>query len=130
MYSGRPRRPRRQENKRTGLKNENIDRQILVLHRAMAEKIIQFPELVEKVEQKIQQRYEEGKLHYGGYLTWLSIIEHHNEPEIFLQSILEDSVRMRKLRRRTPFVGILTEEERQSVLMKFACGTTDIESLL
>lgn len=122
MFSANSRRPRRNRSTKSGIKNENIDRQILVLHRAMAEKIIQYPELITQVEAKIQERFKQGKLHYGGYLTWLSIVEHHLESDVFLNGILEDSPRMRKLRRKTPFVGILTEQEREAALMKLACG--------
>ncbi|WP_419570500.1 hypothetical protein [Rheinheimera sp.] len=35
--------------KKTGIKDENIDRQILVLHRAMAEKLLRQPQLLPQV---------------------------------------------------------------------------------
>lgn len=130
MTMHRRQRSRQNQLTKNGLKNENIDRQIWVLHRAMAEKLITQPELIRRVERKIQERYEQGRMHHGAFLTWSSILEHVNDPDVFLQSVLEDSSRMRKLRRKTPFVGILTEQERESALNKYACGDADIDTLL
>lgn len=130
MNTRRRQRSRQNQLSKSGLKNENIDRQIRVLHQAMAEKMLHQPNLVQIVADKILERYEQGKMYYGAYLTWTSILEHFGNPDVFLQALLEDSPRMRKLRRKTPFVGILTEQERESALLKFACGDADINSLL
>ena len=112
-------RPREQK---PGIKNENIDRQIWVLHQAMADKLIRHPELLAKVNGKIETRYQQGKLRHGGYLTWLSILELFDQPARFKAAILEDSLQMRRLRRQTPLVGILNESERQDALNNLACG--------
>lgn len=131
MYSRQNRRnTRANQLTKSGLKNENIDRQILVLHRAMAEKILQQPELMGNVVDKLESRHQEGRIHYGAYLTWLGIIEHLSAPSVFVQELLSDSPRMRKLRRKTPFVGVLTETEREKALLKYACGDTTIDSVL
>lgn len=112
-----------------GLKNENIDRQILVLHKAMAEKLLGSPELVEQVKDKAESRYAQGRLNHGAYLTWLSLLENVHQPQVFLDALLEDSHRMRRLRRNSPFVGVLTEEERQQALLADACGELERVSL-
>ncbi len=113
-----------------GIKDENIDRQIRVLHAAMVEKLLQHPALVEQARTKVEERKELGKMRWGAYITWLSILELTDRPDLFRQAILEDSPKMRKLRRFTPLVGILTEEERQQALQRYACGEISIESLL
>lgn len=115
--------------KKTGLKDENIDRQILVIHVAMANKLLVNnkgdKQLVNKVLNSLVERREEGRMGYGEYLTWLSVMEFIDREDEFINVISEDSPRMRKLRRKTPFVGILTEDERQAALDTNSLGTLD-----
>ena len=134
---------KRQQNKRnrpyrvkkTGIKDENIDRQILVLHRAIGFKMLAYHErgdnsLTELVQATLDSRRDEGRIGYGEYLTWSSVLELLDNKDDFLAGLLEDDGRMRKLRRRTPFVGVLTEEERQTALDKDAIGElTDLGTL-
>lgn len=108
--------------KKTGVKDENIDRQILVLHQAIATKLLTEPALLDKVRAKLEERRDNGQLGYGAYLHWVSVLELYSQPELFCQGITEDSPYLRKLRRRTPFVGILTEQERQHALQQDAMG--------
>lgn len=111
------------------MKDENIDRQILVIHMAIANKLLVNnagdKQLVEKVLCSLEERREEGRMGYGEYLTWLSAMEIIDQKQDFLNAICEDTPRMRKFRRRTPFVGILTEEERQAALDADSLGTLD-----
>lgn len=93
-----------------------IDQQIVILHKAMAEKLYAQPALVEKVKTTLQQRFENGTLRYGAFLTWQCILEQIDDKDAFLDAILQDSELMRKYRRRTPFVGILSEDERDKAL--------------
>ncbi|MBN7820970.1 hypothetical protein [Bowmanella yangjiangensis] len=117
--------------KKTGIKDENIDRQILILHRAMLDKLCQHPILVENVFSTLESRKEQGRLGHGAYLTWYCALEHLTDaPQQMYEALLEDSPRMRKLRRQTPLVGILTEEERQQALLADALGQTSIQTLL
>jgi hypothetical protein len=110
--------PRRQRQQRErGINHKLIDRQIWLLHQAMVEKILQQPALLEQVKTTLERRYAEGNMYYGAYLTWHCIVEQVNQPELFKQSVLEDSMLMRKYRRVTPFIGILSEEERQQALI-------------
>jgi hypothetical protein len=95
---------------------ENIDRQILCLHQAMAEKLLANHDYVAQVNQTIISRHDTGKMGYGSYLFWTSLMEHIHQPNIFMQTVLEDSPQIQKYRRQTPFVGILTETERQAAL--------------
>jgi len=97
---------------------ENIDKQILCLHQAMAEKIIANHHYLPQIVKTIATRYESGKMAYGSYLFWTSLMEYIDHPDIFLQTVLEDSPTIQNYRRQTPFVGILTEVERQAALDK------------
>ncbi|MBY0418487.1 MAG: hypothetical protein K2W88_10560 [Pararheinheimera sp.] len=107
------------------MKDENIDRQILVLHQAIASKLLAKPDLLEQVKVKLEERRDNGQLGYGAYMHWVSVLELYQQPEQFCAGITEDSPYLRKLRRRTPFVGILTEQERQQALSQHSLGTLD-----
>jgi len=116
--------------RKTSIKDGLIDRQIWVIHQAMVEKIIAQPDLKSQIMKKIDERRDQGKMHHGAYITWYSLLQLLDQPDTFRQGVLEHSRKMRQLRRKTPFVGILTEEERQAALEKDALGTFDNNQLL
>lgn len=116
--------------RKSGLKEKFVDRQILAIHRVMVEKLIAVPELRHKVIKTIEERYEQGRLRHGAYLTWICLMDNIDDHQTFRNGVLEDSPRMNKLRRQTPFVGVLTEAERQQAIEDDACGETSIESVL
>ncbi|MGS2720529.1 hypothetical protein [Paraglaciecola aestuariivivens] len=97
---------------------DNLDKQILHLHQAMAEKLMANHQYIPQILDTIETRYESGKMRHGAYLFWISLLEHIDEPKLFMQTLLEDSPQLRKYRRLTPLVGILTEQERQAALDK------------
>lgn len=115
--------------RKSGLKEKFIDRQILAIHKAIVVKLLKQPELHQQVFDKIEERRENGKLRHGGYLTWYCLMENIHDHKMFADGVLEDSPKMRKLRRSSPFVGILTESEREQALRNDACGDTSIETL-
>ena len=106
----------RVRNRPRSAQQENIDKQILCLHKAMAKKLIANHHYLSRVVETIETRYECGKMRYGAYLFWSSLLEYIDQPELFIDTLLEDSPQLRKYRRQTPLVGILTEQERQDVL--------------
>ncbi|GAC18049.1 hypothetical protein [Paraglaciecola arctica] len=97
---------------------QNIDKQILCLHHAMAEKLIANHHYLSQIIETIEARYECGRMRYGAYLFWSSLLEHIEQPTLFMDTLLEDSPQLRAYRRQTPLVGILTEQERQIALEK------------
>ena len=130
MFKSRQKRNHRSyQVKKTGVKDENIDRQIRVIHMAIARKLVADNKaegkLIIQVLEQLELRREEGRMGYGEYITWVSAMEIIGQPKEFIDAVCEDSARMRKLRRRTPFVGVLTEEERQSALDTDSLGTLD-----
>lgn len=121
MYQSRSKQRHRSfKNSLKDAENEGIDRQIAALHLAMGHKLLSDAILVEKTKNKIEERYQNGYLHHGAYLTWISLLEHINQPDKFYKSLMEDTPRMKKLRRKTPLVGILSEQERQHVIDQLA----------
>ncbi|GAB3023865.1 hypothetical protein [Bowmanella dokdonensis] len=132
MFSrNRKRKDRPYQVKKTGIKDENIDRQILVLHKAMLDKLCRCPELLPRVLNTLEARRESGRLGHGAYLIWFCALENlSHAPQKMRDTLLEDSPRMRKLRRNTPLTGILNEQERQQALLDNACGDTSIGVML
>lgn len=121
--------------KKRGIKDEHVDRQILVIHRAIGLKMLKLQssgerDIASEVEQTLEQRRDEGRMGYGEFLTWSSLLLLLDKPDEFLGGLLEDTEQMRKYRRRTPLVGILTEEERQLALEENALGHIDDVSVL
>jgi hypothetical protein len=117
--------------KKMGFKDENIDRQIVAIHQAMAQKVLANPELVNEVTQRLDTWRETGRIRYGDYIMWISILDLLDEPSSFTKAMTEFTYQMRKLRRKTPFIGILTEAERQSSLDAHALGELpDLTTLL
>ncbi|WP_018984835.1 hypothetical protein [Salinimonas chungwhensis] len=96
-----------------------IDRQILHLHRVMAEKCLANPDYFTGIQINLNQRFEEGMLSYGSYLLWQGILEARQTPDTFRQLLLSDDTRTRALRRKTVFTGILTEQEREAALTTY-----------
>ncbi len=116
--------------KKRGVKDDYIDKQITVIHQAIAKKLLCQPKLVTEVQSRLDNKREEGTLGYGAYITWTSILELYNDKQAFLDGMLAQSSQMKRLRRSTPFVGILTEEERRTALEAEAISTIDNTDVL
>lgn len=114
---------RQPRNKIRTRKSVANDAQILHLHKAMATKLLNQPALVTNIRHVIEQRYQCGQLKHSGYIHWHSIFDCFEQPDLFRNSLLENSERMRKLRQRTVLVGVLTEEERVGLLSSEAMNT-------
>ena len=106
---------------------EAVDVQIQALHQAIADKLLAQPIRIDAVRQKLEQRYHAGQLRHSAYIHWHCILDASDDPQLFRRELLSDDERMRKLRRRTIMVGILTEYERKQVLSALALGV-DIRS--
>lgn len=116
--------------KKNGIKDENIDRQIIAIHQAIAHKLLKNPELAEQVKERLETQRDDGKIGYSQFINWYSILELIDQQAVFIEAMIEDTPKMRRLRRKTPFVGILTEEERQAALNQNALGVIDSITVL
>lgn len=94
-------------------KDSLIDRRILNIHKVIAEKLRSQPELLEIVIEKLEHRYAVGLIRHGSYINWCSVLDHKDDMYRLTALLCEDSFLMKKLRRQSPFVGLLTEEERE-----------------
>lgn len=96
---------------------QQTDATLLKLHALIADKLIAQPELVPPLLEKLEQRYQAGLIKHWGYIRWYSMLSLIAEAKRFKSALLEDSESMRKLRRKTLLTGILTEQERQQLLL-------------
>ena len=97
-----------------------MDKQILALHSAMADKLLAHPVYIDSVRATLERRYQAGQLRHSAYIHWHCVLDCINEPTLFRQALLCDDERMRKLRRRTIMVGILSEQERDALLQSLS----------
>ncbi len=96
-----------------------IDRQILALHEAMVDKVLNEPCLFSVLPDNLKRYRQMGMLSYGSALLWESILAAYPNPITFREMVLSAEPRMAQLRRRTIFSGLLTEKEREQVLAKY-----------
>lgn len=92
------------------------DAQILRLHQKIVQKIEQDPTLCVQVQQCLEQRLAAGQIRHAEYLYWSCLLLEVDRQVQFREGVLSVDPRICKYRRRTPFVGILTEQERQQIL--------------
>lgn len=112
----------RWQNKKFSFIEDEIDRRIQAIHYAIAQKLIKQPDLIAQVRARIEQQKELGQIRYGAYLHWISTLDNFDDHTTFIQGITEFTPQLRKWRRKTPFVGILNEQEREAALRANACG--------
>ena len=130
MYSNRNKKQRPYRVRKNSIKDDLIDKQILALHRAMVEKVLANIELIDELKARWDAKRKAGEIGYSEYITWYSLFELAHQPDVFRDGVLENSTQMRRLRRKTPFVNILTEEEREQALMADAAGKINSISYL
>ena len=102
--------------KAKGQSQQVQDLQIWRLHQKIVEKIEHDPSLCLQVQQRLEFRLEAGQVRHGEYLYWSCLLQEVHHFSQFRDGVLSMEPRICKYRRRTPFVGILTEQERQEVL--------------
>ncbi|TRY29947.1 hypothetical protein [Aliiglaciecola sp. M165] len=93
--------------------NPIVDANLLAIHKRIAEKLAAEPHLVDLAAEKLEQRFAAGMVYRSVYLNWWGLIEMKNDMPSLIKQLCEDSEMMNKLRRHSPFVGILNEQERE-----------------
>lgn len=91
-----------------------VDSNLLAIHRRIGEKLLSHPELIVQVETKLEARFKAGMIYRSIYLDWWAVIEMKNNLPSMIEQLCEPSEQMNRLRRHSPFVGILTEQEREA----------------
>lgn len=93
------------------------DLQILALHQKMLEKLQQQPQRVAEFLEKLEQRKLHGRIRHGEYLFWYCALSQWQHQAQAIASLLSMEPGPRKYRRRTLLAGLLTETERQQILL-------------
>jgi len=102
--------------KTRGQSQQVQDLQIWRLHQKIVEKIALDPSICQQVQQRLELRLEAGQIRHAEYLYWSCLLLEVHQHQQFHDGVLSMEYRICKYRRRTPFVGILTELERQHIL--------------
>lgn len=101
--------------------HDHIDRRSLELHRLVAEKIRQQPELMDFVREKLNRSLSEPRLSESckdALREWHTLLTCRSTEEV-LDIITEDSEEGQRLRHSTPFSGILSQPERMKVFRRY-----------
>lgn len=101
--------------------HDRIDRRSLELHRLVAEKIRQQPELMDFVREKLNRSLSEPRLSESckdALREWHTLLTCRSTEEV-LDIITEDSEEGQRLRHSTPFSGILSQPERMKVFRRY-----------
>lgn len=102
-------------------KHQDIDRRSLALHRAVAVKIRKNPSLMQIALDNIARWEARGPGHSQPYLEeWKRIIT--KGVDFALRLIVEPSEHATALRQSSPFAGVLTEQERMSIIERWLAG--------
>lgn len=94
------------------------DLQILALHQKMLEKLQQQPQRVAEFLEKLELRKLHGRIRHGEYLFWYCALSQWQHQAQAIASLLSMEPGPRKYRRRTLLAGLLTETERQQILLE------------
>ena len=103
------------------MRHDLIDRRSLELHRLVAGKIRQQPELMDLVRDKLDRTLGESRLSDSckdALREWQTIFSLKSFEEI-LEILVEDSDEGQRLRQSTPFSGILSQQERGEVFRRY-----------
>ena len=100
--------------------HDRLERRSLSLHRAIAEKLRQNPELLAIARDNLHRWMQKGGRSTPYWEQWREILKRPLEE--ILAAIVEDSPRMTELRQSAPFAGILDPKERWRIYDTFESG--------
>jgi hypothetical protein len=97
-----------------------LDRRSLAFHMAIAERLRTDPRLLGKVCDRLRALMQDSSVSISvrdAYREWLLFIERHSFDEV-LALMVDPSEEGKRLRKATPFSGILSQEERAAITRK------------
>jgi hypothetical protein len=99
-----------------------VDINLLAIHQRIGEKLLQQPAMIELAHAKLEARFKAGMMYRSIYLDWWAVIEMKEDMPALVEQLCEDSEQMNRLRRHSPFTGILTEQEREAFFKDLESG--------
>jgi hypothetical protein len=94
-----------------------LDRRSLAFHMAIAGRLRSDPQLLRKVCDRLRALMQDSSVSISvrdAYREWLLFIEQHSFDEV-LALMVDPSEEGKRLRKATPFSGILSQEERVAI---------------
>lgn len=102
----------------TGLRgHERIDQRSIALHRAIAEKLRENPELMQVAQDNLMRWMARETRSMPYFEAWQALLS--RPADQLLPLLTEDSECMRAMRQATPFAGVLTPQERWAIYAQF-----------
>jgi len=102
-----------------------IEERSIALHRAVAERICENPQLMKKailnLQRYLKQILSEGRRPASSLVEWQKLLENQSQEGI-LNFIVSDSEKARRLRQSSPFAGILNPQERWRIYEAYRPG--------
>ena len=102
------------------VRHRKLEERSLALHREIAQRIRRNPDLLTKVRERLSRDMRSGRFSISltdAMQECLDLIKSSSLEQV-LEFLVDDSENARRLRRSTPFAGILTQEERRRILEK------------
>jgi hypothetical protein len=87
------------------------------LHRAVAEKLLSDPEVLERARRRVDRWIADGSTHPRYAESWRRLLS--MLPEEISQRLVDPGEAMRALRQCSPFAGALDARERWGILRRF-----------
>lgn len=104
---------------------QQLDRQIWLIHQQMVEKLLANPALLPPLQQQLEQTQQQGLLRHSEYLFWHCAFALYPDGPAFRAAILSIEPGPTKYRRRTRLQGLLSETERAALLQTLAATGTE-----
>jgi len=97
-----------------------IDERSLALHKVIAEKLLQNPDLLQKGKENIKRWRSQG-VESSAFKEWEDIIDKGIKDTV--AALKSNNEKYIRLRQSTPFTGMLTTEERKNIFESFTIKT-------
>ncbi len=94
--------------------HEMVDERSLALHRAVAAKLLEDPEVLERARQRVLEWLETAAVDRRSAVAWREVLE--RSPFEVARFLCDTSQRARDLRQSSPFAGSLEPRERWAIL--------------
>ena len=103
-----------------------IEERSIALHRAVAERILGNPKLMEEaiinLQRYLKQSFSDSRKPISPLVEWQELLENQSLEKI-LDFMVSDSERAKRLRQSSPFAGVLTPQERWRIYEAYRPGT-------
>ena len=101
--------------------HSRLDERSLAMHKIVAAKVLADPALLDKARDNLRRWQQMGGSPKLALAEWEQILS--GQTDQIAQFLTERSERATRLRRSSPFAGVLTETERRTIYESYSTGT-------